>query len=145
MKISRNVGRQAAQVLCGRLLGAGAYRRVYIYRPHTDWVVKVEDGGYCFSNIKEWEVWEAMRECPSVAKFLVPCHYISPNGTILIQDRTTPIEVMHLPKKIPSFLSTDLKSENWGWSIKKKPVCHDYGNFRIGDGTKLVKADWSRG
>jgi hypothetical protein len=145
MIVSKNVGRQAASMLCGKLLGTGVYRRVYLNEMNHDLVIKIEDGGGNFSNIKEWEVWQAMAEHQPVAKYLAACQYISGNGTILIQSRTYPIQPMHLPKNIPSFLNTDLKSENWGWSKTKKPVCHDYGNFRIGDGTKLVRADWSRG
>jgi len=150
--ISPHARKELAAVMVGKRLGVGVYRKVYVNRFDPTTVIKIEENGKGFCNVKEWEVWEAFIDTAPTKKFLAPCRFISPCGTILIQDRTWPIMTEDLPKKIPSFINGDLKSENWGWlkygkpgKMVRRPVCHDYGGFLIGDPLRLVKADWSRG
>lgn len=130
----------AVNLLFGRLLAEGSYRKVFLNNFSGKTVVKVEAYNNNFSNVKEWEIWRSA-EYTSVEKWLAPCYYCSGNGVILIQAMTTPVSKKNLPKKVPAFLAKDLKEENWGW-YKDRVVCHDYGNASMFEGTKLVPAKW---
>lgn len=130
----------AVNILFGRLIGEGCYRKVYLSKLNANSVVKAEVGGRSFSNIKEWEIWQEV-ENTSLEKWLAPCIHISADGTVMIQRMTNPISKKDLPKKIPAFLAKDLKEENWGW-YQGRAVCHDYGNAHLTEGQKLVTAKW---
>lgn len=145
-RIIRNGGTVATDLysmVTGRMLGVGASRIVFDYAPDPTLVIKFETGGGGFSNVMEWDIWENMQFDKRLSKWLAPCLMISPCGSILLQRKTTPLSIDHLPKKIPRFF-TDLKYQNWGM-LDGKPVCHDYGNHRAYSGGnlhQLVKADW---
>ena len=149
MRELENAEIEMSAMMLGKQIGHGQHRKVYINNLDTNTVIKVEQNAGEFSNIKEWEIYAALNDGSGAREFLAPCRFISPCGTILIQDRTWPIMVEDLPKKIPEFINGDLKSLNWGWLgrwKKRRPVCHDYGNNYVFMGSlKLVKADWSRG
>jgi hypothetical protein len=138
-KFSKHIETECRAMLIGSLLGEGCYRKVYRNRMDRNTVVKVEDVGGHFSNINEWNIWNKYQHT-GFARWLAPCKFISPCGSVMIQARTSPVPKQSMPKKVPECLQ-DLKIENWGM-YKGKVVCHDYGNFDFISGTKLVKADW---
>lgn len=107
--------------------GTGSSRDVYTTELNKDWVVKVEYTE-TFQNVKEWELWKRLKDTTD-GKWLAPCIAISPSGSILIQQKTTPAS--RYPKKLPRFLS-DHKPENYGM-IGNRFVCHDYGTHLMGE------------
>lgn len=118
----------AFNLLCDDFVARGTYRDVYTCRLNPDWVVKVEiDKGdwRSFSNVFEHKFWEENRFYAKVADWLAPCHFLSPDGRILIQSKARIAkESDNLPEAIPAFF-TDLKPSNFGW-IGDKFVCVDY-------------------
>lgn len=116
------IHRDLVGMVCGNRLGGGIARQVYAFLPNPKWVVKIEDGGGSFQNVMEWQIWERIQDT-KWAKWFAPCHFISPNGAVLIQSRTKPLAGK--PDKLPNFM-TDLKEENFG-RIGKQVVAHDYG------------------
>lgn len=129
--------------LVGRPLGEGAYRKVFVSQANSEQVVKFEIVSGKFCNVAEWDIWENLKDHKVLGKWMAPVRYISPNGAILIQDRTFPVEASQMPEKIPR-LFCDTKIQNWGW-YEGRIVCHDFGNHRLHDGgnlAQLVKADW---
>lgn len=140
-EISPFIHKEFFNTLIGKKLGRGSARAVYAFTANADMVVKVETKGESFQNIREWEYWQEMKDSP-VAKWLAPCLYISPCGSVLIQARVLPLERSKYPKKIPHFF-TDTKYQNFGL-YKGKFVCMDYGNIPFAKGvtSKMVKADW---
>lgn len=131
--------------LCGEKLGAGQYRTVFAHQFDDGKVIKMDNMGN-FSNVREYRLWEELRDTP-LAKWLAPCYGLSGYGVWLLQARTEPLQRAQLPKKIPA-LFCDLKLSNWGM-FEGRPVCHDYGNsllYTIAEkhGAGLVRADWSR-
>lgn len=138
----------ALTLLCLNLLGSGISRQVYTCTLDPQkWVVKVEmeAHGY-FQNVREYAVWESVRWNKNIARWFAPIHNISDNGRFMVQERTRPVRVEELRKrlpKVPTFFS-DLKSDNWGW-LGKRIVCHDYGTAlttEYGISTRTRKADW---
>jgi hypothetical protein len=130
-------------MVTGKLLGVGASRTVFDFMPDPTLVIKFETVGGSFDNVMEWDIWENCQYDKRLAKWLAPCHMISPCGSILLQKKTTPVSIEQLPKKIPRFF-TDLKHQNWGM-LDGRPVCHDFANhLAYAGGTlhQLVKADW---
>ncbi len=130
--------------MCGKWLGGGIGRGVYVLGIDESVVIKVETANHSFQNIMEWEVWEALElDETDAMDWFAPCHYISPCGTILIQARTKPMDKSQAPKKLPSYF-TDVKYQNFGW-YDGRIVAHDYGyhNFvSLGSKCKLRRADW---
>ena len=122
------------------VLGSGYSRKVFVSAINEDDVVKVCAVGN-FSNIREWELWQEVREIPRLRPWFAPCKSISPCGLILVQARTRPVPMQRMPQKVPAIL-TDLKIENWGL-LKGKVVCHDYGNHKRNvPGFAMRKAHW---
>lgn len=144
----------AFNLLCGDLIGRGCSRHVYECTLMPEYVVKVENGAHSFENIAEWLTWKAASK--NATRWLAMCHSISPDGRILIMERTRPPSKDELPKRVPVWCS-DLKLSNWGFAIdqkgssKKWAVCHDYGALsskiltRGVDSSGLVKANWIEG
>lgn len=108
-------------LICGEELGEGIHRRVFVYKPDDNFVVKVETAEGKGANFLENDVWERVCETP-FAKWFAKCGSISPCGKFLIQQRTKPAN--KFPEKIPFFF-TDLKLENFG-KVGRQFVCHDY-------------------
>ncbi|WP_322884187.1 hypothetical protein U8C35_06550 [Sinorhizobium medicae] len=130
----------------GQLIGHGTYRKVYLYLPDTSLVIKEEATDYKFDNVTEWEVWRELQNT-KYADWLARTLTISPNGTVIMQERTSPVPEAMLPKMIPSIFA-DTKAENWGMVVrngKKLIVCHDYAHSRLINVPKkirLVPAKW---
>lgn len=128
----------AFNLLChDKPIGSGAFREVFVCRLNNDWVVKVEkDHDWRnFQNVLEMNIWSEFREVKSVAQWLAPCRFMSPNGRILIQDRCAPLRADEMPNKLPAFL-TDVKYENFG-KLNGRVVCVDYGMVIMNLSTRL--------
>lgn len=128
-----------AHTFLGNVLGSGVAREVYECAHDPQFVVKMENVAQSFQNVAEWYVWFDIKDT-KWKKWFAPCQRISPCGTVLIQEKTEPIDV--LPKKVPSFF-TDLKRDNWGL-LDGQPVCHDYGTMKLINiiVPKMIKATW---
>jgi len=124
----QDVATDFVTMLCGQKLGEGCYRSVYEYNLDPRYVIKVEPhNGSC--NMAEYLLWEEVKGLKNhlewVKDWFAPVKWISPNGKILIMERTQEKPGKERPKTVPKFMS-DLKVSNFGW-IKNKFVCHDYG------------------
>lgn len=134
----------AFNLLCGNKIGYGMTRQVFECNLRKDVVVKVESAEVRthFQNLVEWMVWS--RVCGTeFEKWFAPVVEISPNGRVMVMQRTTLIGRSELPTKVPCFF-TDLKHANWGM-LNGHPVCHDYGSHLLmeeGMSKRLKKADW---
>ena len=131
-------------MMLGRKLGSGTYRSVYEYNMNPKLVVKIEPNS-TECNITEFLLWDEIRELKGnlawVKDWFAPVHYCSPNGKILIMEKTVKKD-KEKPKKVPHFMS-DVKDNNFGW-IGNKFVCHDYGFIYkfINYNKKLVNVKW---
>jgi hypothetical protein len=146
------VRREAFNLLCDERIAYGMSRSVYSSKLLPDCVIKVEDSARDFQNIVEWETWQRVRDTP-MSRWFAICRWISPNGQILIMERTRQPALSEYPEKMPAFLC-DFKRTNYGISTtldKKtgKPshmfVRHDYGTnllFEHGMTKRMVKANW---
>ncbi len=116
--------------MLGDYLGKGMSREVYVYGINSQFVIKVEtEATSRFQNVIEYNFWDENRYVKDVMKWIAPCAQISPHGNWMIQERTTPISIDELRrrvKKIPCWLS-DSKDANWGRLPNGRIVCHDYG------------------
>lgn len=130
-------------LVCGRRLGRGESRVVYSSAIDKSLVFKFERAKHSFHNVCEWEAWQQYKHIPTIAKWLAPCVAISPCGTILLQERTTPLQ--NAPDKLPAFLC-DTKMSNYGTLGKGKNqrvVCHDYGFLiTIKPKSGMKKVNW---
>lgn len=121
--------RDLLRFICNVKLGEGVSRTVYTLGTDDTKVIKVEDSAGIFQNVAEWLLWQDVKDT-RFARFLAPCHSISPCGAALVMSRVTALpdddsKVMRT-LKLPSFL-TDFKRENYGM-LKGRVVCCDYGS-----------------
>ena len=132
------------QLMCGKWLGGGIGRGVYVLGVDPSLVIKIETVSRSFQNVTEWEVWNDLERGDYEAMdWFAPCHYISPCGTILIQARTTPLDKSQAAKRVPAFF-TDLKYQNFGM-YDGRVVAHDYGYHKfveLGLNSKMRRAQW---
>ena len=140
---------EAFNLLCGEKIGYGMSRTVFECKLLPGCVVKVETSPRMFQNVIEYETWEIVKYLPA-SKWFAECKWISPNGKILIQERTRPPAPQEFTEKVPIWF-TDLKRTNWGMASTNKDdkqylVCHDYGtSLMLQDGTttkRMKKAEW---
>ena len=143
----------AFNLLCGERIGYGMTRDVFASPLLPDCVIKVEkDPRDVFQNIFEWQTWEHVKFTDH-SRWFAQCKWISPNGRILVMERTRPAAPDEFPELLPPYL-TDLKRSNYGVSMLCDPktgkpsnafVCHDYGtNLLLEHGMtkRLRKAEW---
>ncbi len=129
----------------GERLGAGAYRTVFVHRSNPDVVVKIEPHQGGFANVVEWKLWSYC-QFHAINQWLAPCVSISDCGRVLIQARTSPVEIADLPEAVPIWM-TDLKPANWGRLANGLIVCHDYAANLIWNAAmtkRLKRADWTQ-
>lgn len=138
---------EAFDLLCDERIGYGMSRQVFTSKLLPGCVIKVEQDAGRFQNVVEWETWQRVRDTPA-SRWFAECKWISPNGHILIMERTRPAAANEFPDKVPVFLS-DLKRTNYGMARsngeKEWFVCHDYGThllFEHGMTKRLKKAEW---
>lgn len=114
--------------LCGERIGSGVYRTVYNYNLDDKYVIKIERNS-TDSNSSEHLLWNEIKglcgELEGVKKWFAPVLWMSPNGKILVMQKTEEKPSKERPREVPAFF-TDLKWDNFGW-IGNKFVCHDYG------------------
>lgn len=135
--------KDAFNLLCGEKLGSGIHRDVFECRLRDDLVVKVEQEQEWrrFANVLEMEFWHKWQDYQPVSKWLAPCHYLSPDGRILLQQKVNVCNSFDtLPTELPAFL-TDLKPGNYGW-LKGQFVCVDYAMTLDKPNTRIRKAHW---
>ena len=136
------LARDTFGMIAGDEIASGVYRRVYACNLNVDHVVKFEESARDFCNVREWDIWQRVKET-KLARWFAPCVAISPSGIALIQQRCKPVTLPEMPKKVPGFF-TDLKVENWG-RYQDRVVCLDYGNHLMlekGMDAKLKIAKW---
>lgn len=150
--MSESTWRQAFDLLCDQQIGYGMSRRVFSSKLLPDCVIKVEDGAERFQNIIEWETWQRIKNTEH-SRWFARCRWISPNGVILIMERTRPAAPSEFPARMPAYLC-DFKRTNYGMAPSQdrhgKPgkewfVCHDYGTnllFENGMTKRMRKAEW---
>lgn len=113
--------------LCGKNLGDGCIRSAYVYNLDDKYVIKLESGN-SGHNLVEYLLWQEIKELQGdlewVKTWFAPIKWISPNGKLLVMERTFEKPDKERPTTVPAFF-TDLKRNNWGW-IGNKFVCHDY-------------------
>lgn len=111
------------ELMLGELLGTGLSREVYVNRMNPRQVVKLEQDG--FQNVTEHLIWSAVCDTPW-APWFARCHWISPNGRVLIQERGfLPKKAPPMPELVPSFV-TDARECNLGVIRGRWALC-DYG------------------
>lgn len=132
----------AFNLLCGALLGEGAYRKVFECKVDPSLVVKVEtdEEHRSFANVAEHKNWSENELYKPVSDWLAPIIAISPCGLILLQKRVEPLRDSELPEKIPSFL-TDTQRANFGLYEGRVVAC-DYQFLITKISPRLKKVDW---
>jgi hypothetical protein len=118
------LAKQALNLLVGRCLGQGAYRRVYELRHAPDLVIKLEYS-HDLANAAEWMAWRELSGT-EWGKWLAPCVSIDEFTGALVQKRArdlTDAEWAAL-REYPAFLG-DAGRRNWGW-YEGRPVMRDY-------------------
>lgn len=136
--------RELESMLCGKIIATGSARQVYECRLNPDYVVKREITYNTRQNTIEAEMWDYCKGFPEHSKWLAPIRFTSPNCMFIIQDRTEPLTNKDRPRRLPEFLDSDIKLENFG-KLRGGIVCHDYGTLIAGvrrRGTKMVQASW---
>lgn len=140
---------EAFNLLCGEKIGRGMSREVFECALLPGHVVKVETNAHRFQNIMEWETWQIVQRT-AASRWFAACKWISPNGKVLIQERTRPPAPSEFVDRVPVWF-TDLKRTNWGMAVTSRDskqflVCHDYGtSLMLQEGTitkRLKKAEW---
>lgn len=134
--------------LCGKHISEGTFRSVYEYALDDKYVIKLENTeSNC--NLVEYMIWDEVKWLTGnlawVKDWFAPVKWISPNGRILVMEKTKKEHPkLKRPDKIPAFL-WDVKWTNFGW-LGKNYVCHDYGQFynMIHYPKKMVKVDWEK-
>lgn len=138
--MNKAIATDAFNLLCGRKLGSGIHRDVFECKLRPELVVKVEtETNYRdFANVREMKFWNDYQHMPAVKKWLAPCHFLSPDGRILLQERVQPIlREEDVPEMLPAFI-TDIKPENFGM-LNGQFVCVDYALVVINPVTRLRK------
>lgn len=124
---NQGVSSDLVQTVFGTYIGAGASRMVYDCQLYPNTVIKVEYGN-SFDNVKEYALWEEINylcgDLAWVKDWFAPIKWISPNGKLLVMDKTFQNAKKEMPERIPDWL-WDVKVDNFGW-IGNKFVCHDY-------------------
>jgi hypothetical protein len=139
-------------LMLGKQLGYGSSRKVYNLELDKHCVVKVETGPGNFQNIREWDLWNNVKDTVH-AKWFAPCKRLSENGQILVMSKTEPPGPNDWPAEIPAFFDDihkanfgmvqllDLRTNKEDWHF----VCHDYGwnnAVRGGLSKRMQKVDW---
>lgn len=147
-----HIHEDAFNLFCDERIGYGMSRDVFSSRQLPDCVIKIEKDSHRFQNVIEWETWQRVRDT-DVSRWFAACRWISPNGRVLVMERTRPPAPSEFPERMPAFLC-DFKRTNYGMAKAEgkngKPdtewlVCHDYGThlmFEHGMTKRMQKANW---
>lgn len=131
--------------LCGEKIGSGQFRDVFHYKLDDRYVIKLERGetrGNVTEELLWYEVQGLKGELAWVKKWFASINWVSPNGKILVMEKTEIRKGKKRPDKVPYFFM-DVKYDNFGW-IGNRFVCHDYGflNKFIKYSKKKQKVVW---
>lgn len=139
---------QALSLICGKELGRGISRTVYVFAPDSSKVVKIEHNQLRNQNASEYSFWCALKDHRQLERWFARVYLASEANSLILQERTQPVTLAELKAKCPKVprLFSDLKVGNWG-RIGRRYVCHDYGTALVtehglNNGSKLRKADW---
>lgn len=134
--------RELESLLCGKIIGEGASRRVYVSQLDSSHVVKYERPGY-YQNVFEWEIWNRVLGT-KLEKWFAPCHMLSLHGMFLVQARVVPLPPNKYPTHVPAFIA-DRKLSNFG-TYKGRVVCCDYGasTASLSENAKIVRLKWNK-
>lgn len=132
------------QMFCGKYLGEGIHRKVFVYKPNHDLVIKIahDSARGRAMNVLEHALWQEIED-EKIARWFAPVVQLSQAGKYLIQDRAYQGPPDRYPKLVPHFF-TDLQYGNFGF-IGKRLVCMDYGAIVIHQGfhpVRMVKPKW---
>lgn len=138
---------QALALICGKQLGSGISRTVFVYAPDSTRVVKIEHNQLRNQNASEYSFWCGVQGTP-LEKWFARVFLASEMNSFILQARTQPVTLAELRQKRPKVpvIMSDLKVGNWG-RIGQRYVCHDYGTalvpeYGLRNGARLKKADW---
>jgi len=143
---------EAFNLLCNERIGYGMSRDVFDSLLLPDYVIKVERDAGRFQNVLEWETWQRVQFTKHSAWF-AECRWISPNGRVLVMEKTQRPAPGSFPDRLPVYL-TDTKRTNYGLSMLTDPktgkpamrfVCHDYGTsllFERGMTSRTRAVEW---
>jgi len=143
-----SVNSDLIKMFIGKHINSGCYRSVFEFNPNPDkYVIKIEHDD-TNSNTNEFLIWDEVNylcgDLAWVKEWFAPVLWMSPNGKILIQERTKDYASTNkeYPDQLPSFF-TNIKYSNFGW-LNNRFVCHDYGaiNRFIKYDKKFRKANW---
>ena len=146
---------EAFNLLCNERIGYGMSRQVFDSLALPDCVIKVERDPGRFQNVMEWEAWSKL-QWTKHSRWFAACRWISPNGRVLIMEKTARPAPDQFPARLPVYL-TDTKRSNFGLSMLPDPrtgkpaqrfVCHDYGTCLLMERgmSKATRAvDWIDG
>ncbi len=143
MSVSPSIHREFFNLMCDDLIYQGMSRAAWTSSVAPDCVIKIEERSGYFQNVVEWETWQRVKDTP-LARWFAPCRWISPNGSVLIMERTRPAGDVQYPDRMPAFLC-DFKRRNYGM-LADNLVCHDYGTnllFEHGMTKRMIAARWS--
>jgi hypothetical protein len=112
--------------MLGEWIGCGISREVFECPYDERLVIKVAIDTPN-ANVLEWEMWDIVQYSDQ-SKWFAPCEFISDDGLILVQKRTTPLEDTK-GLRIPTYF-TDVKDSNFG-TIDGEVVCHDYASSLV--------------
>ena len=135
--------KELEEYICGKFLGSGVYRKVYVCTFDPTLVVKVaEEYGGRASNLLENHIWWQIIETP-IAKWFSPVVSVSTSGKYLLQRRVEQLPKEQYPAELPSFF-TDTKYSNFGHLKDKGFVCCDYGSFNLWRdiNSRMKKVNW---
>jgi len=151
MSTTPSIHREVFDLICDDRIGYGMSRTVWTSKLLPDCVVKVEEDAGKFQNVIEWETWQRVKDT-AYSRWFAACRWISPNGSVLIMERTRPPAPKEFVTHLPAFLC-DFKRTNYGMlspgpkrtGRKDFLVCHDYGThlmFENGMTKRMRKAEW---
>ena len=102
--------------LCGEVLGEGASRHTYVYNLDPKYVIKVETGNGG-NNMVEYLLWEEVKGLTGnlewVKNWFAPVKWISPNGKLLVMERTYEMQKKTKTKTRSRFLYGYKKKQFW--------------------------------
>lgn len=118
-----NIAEDLFSLFVGKKVGIDVARDYYLCAFDSRYIIKVERLMGSFQNIKEWQCWQAIQNS-RYRNLFAPCKSISPNGFVLVQERTSPmLPGIEIPYDFSMFDEIDY--DNFG-VIDGRVVAHNY-------------------
>ena len=113
MNLRGLVSEQDVGAIIGELLSdAGTSRKVFTVKDSEDWVVKEALSPPHSANLREWEVWDEVRN-GGFSHLFAECRAMSVNGRYLVMERLNP-DIGLAPKPALPIWMKDRKSSGLG-------------------------------